>query len=278
MRSCPARMGDWPSCAAPGASTCSAEDPSPARRPNRPWCARVARNAASRSCPAIAWGRRTRSCTCPKRTDGSRSRASSWSPRSARGPAVPTSPITSSSGSRPRRRGRGSLTRVIAGRWSAGSRNRPARMPEVRTEEGMPVGKKGKGKRGLSSAFNHFAKHVSRWSGRPATFVGAVVVILAWGVTGPIFHFSDTWQLVINTTTTIVTFLMVFLIQNQQTRDTEALQVKLDELLRVSTGQNVLMDLEELDEDELETIRQEYLALAKKARDEQEERRTARKS
>ena len=142
----------------------------------------------------------------------------------------------------------------------------------------MPVGQKGKGKRGRSSAFNHFAKHVSRWSGRPATFVGAVVVILAWGVTGPIFHFSDTWQLVINTTTTIVTFLMVFLIQNQQTRDTEALQVKLDELLRVSTGQNVLMDLEELDEDELETIRQEYLALAKKARDEQEERRTARKS
>jgi len=101
---------------------------------------------------------------------------------------------------------------------------------------------------------------------------------VAWAVSGPIFHFSDTWQLVINTSTTIVTFLMVFLIQNQQTRDTEALQVKLDELLRVGTGQNVLMDLEELDEDELETIRQEYLALAKKAREEQIERRTDRKS
>jgi low affinity Fe/Cu permease len=142
----------------------------------------------------------------------------------------------------------------------------------------MAVRREGKRKRGLSSAFNHFAKHVARWSGRPAVFVCALGLIVAWAVSGPIFHFSDTWQLVINTSTTIVTFLMVFLIQNQQTRDTEALQVKLDELLRVGTGQNVLMDLEELDEDELETIRQEYLALAKKAREEQIERRTDRKS
>jgi low affinity Fe/Cu permease len=148
----------------------------------------------------------------------------------------------------------------------------------VPTEERVPIRRKGKRKRGLSSAFNHFAKLVSHWSGRPAAFVGAMALIALWAITGPVFHFSDTWQLVINTTTTIVTFLMVFVIQNQQMRDTEALQVKLDELLRVSTGQNVLMDLEELDEDELESIRQGYLALAKKAREELEERGTARKS
>ena len=124
-----------------------------------------------------------------------------------------------------------------------------------------------------TSWFNQVAKKVSRWSGRPMAFGLAMAVVAVWATTGPIFRYSDTWQLVINTGTTIVTFLMVFLIQNQQTRDTEALQVKLDELLRVGTGQNVLMDLEELDEDELEKIREEYLALAKKAREEVEERR-----
>ena len=124
-----------------------------------------------------------------------------------------------------------------------------------------------------TSWFTQFAKRSSYLSGRPAAFLGAFVVILVWAATGPLFDYSDTWQLVINTGTTIITFLMVFLIQNTQTRDTEALQVKLDELLRVGTGQNVLMDLEELDEEELETIRAEYLALAKKARDEVEQRR-----
>jgi low affinity Fe/Cu permease len=126
--------------------------------------------------------------------------------------------------------------------------------------------------------FTHFAKTASRWAGRPAAFIGAVLIIVAWAATGPIFHYSDTWQLVINTGTTVITFLMVFLIQHTQTRDTEALQVKLDELLRVGTGQNVLMDLEELDEAELEAIREEYLALAKKAREEQLERRSAKKT
>jgi len=124
-----------------------------------------------------------------------------------------------------------------------------------------------------TSWFTQFAKRSSFLSGRPVAFLGAVVVILVWAATGPLFDYSDTWQLVINTGTTIVTFLMVFLIQNTQTRDTEALQVKLDELLRVGTGQNVLMDLEELDEKELETIRQGYLELAAKARAEQLERR-----
>ncbi len=95
----------------------------------------------------------------------------------------------------------------------------------------------------------------------------AVLVILVWIVTGPVFHFSDTWQLVINTGTTIVTFLMVFLIQNTQNRDTEAIQVKLDELIRATKGaHNALLDLEELEEDSLETFRKRYEALAAAAR------------
>jgi low affinity Fe/Cu permease len=117
------------------------------------------------------------------------------------------------------------------------------------------------------SWFTRFAKWTARVAGRPATFALAVTVILAWAVTGPLFGFSDTWQLVINTGTTIVTFLMVFLIQNTQNRDTEALHVKLDELIRASRGaHNALLDLEELDEEELDRIRGDYEALAEKAR------------
>ncbi len=101
------------------------------------------------------------------------------------------------------------------------------------------------------------------------TFTLAVAVIAVWLVTGPIFHFSDTWQLVINTGTTIVTFLMVFLIQNTQNRDTEAIQVKLDELIRVTKGaHNALLDIEEIEEDELDAFRARYQMLAKAAREE----------
>jgi low affinity Fe/Cu permease len=118
------------------------------------------------------------------------------------------------------------------------------------------------------SWFTRIAKWASRTAGRPGTFAVAVGVILLWAITGPIFQFSDTWQLVINTTTTIITFLMVFLIQNTQNRDTEALQIKLDELIRsMETAHTVLLDLEELDEDELNRIRKDYLALARKARE-----------
>jgi low affinity Fe/Cu permease len=111
------------------------------------------------------------------------------------------------------------------------------------------------------------AKQASRFCGRPSTFLLAVLVIAAWLISGPLFGFSDTWQLVINTSTTIVTFLMVFLIQNTQNRDTEAIQVKLDELIRATKGaHNALLDLEELDEDVILEFRKRYENLASAAR------------
>ena len=104
-------------------------------------------------------------------------------------------------------------------------------------------------------------------SGKPAAFVLAVTVILAWAITGPLFGFSDTWQLVINTGTTIVTFLMVFLIQNTQNRDSEAIQIKLDELIRAAKGaKNALLDLEELEDEELDRIHHQYELMAEHAR------------
>ena len=116
-------------------------------------------------------------------------------------------------------------------------------------------------------AFVRLAKASSRFTGRPLCFALALGVVVVWAVTGPLFHFSDTWQLVINTGTTIVTFLMVFLIQNTQNRDTEAMQIKLDELIRVSRdAHNALLDLEELEDHELESFRSRYIALAKRAR------------
>ena len=119
-----------------------------------------------------------------------------------------------------------------------------------------------------SSWVTRFAKATSRLAGRPLTFAVAVAVILAWLVTGPFFRYSDTWQLAINTGTTIVTFLMVFLIQNTQNRDAEAVQVKLDELLRATAGaHNALLDLEELEEQELDKIRATYTRLARTARE-----------
>ena len=108
---------------------------------------------------------------------------------------------------------------------------------------------------------------MSRVCGRPQTFALATAVILAWILTGPIFGFSDTWQLVINTGTTIVTFLMVLLIQNTQNRDTQAIQIKLDELIRATKGaHNALLDLEELQDSNLEKFRERYETLAKSAR------------
>jgi low affinity Fe/Cu permease len=117
------------------------------------------------------------------------------------------------------------------------------------------------------SLFVCFAQWTAHSAGRPLAFILAVLTILVWAVSGPLFGFSDTWQLVINTGTTIVTFLMVFLIQNTQNRDSEAIQVKLDELIRVTSGAHVaLLDLEELEDKELDEIRKEYQELAKRAR------------
>jgi len=104
--------------------------------------------------------------------------------------------------------------------------------------------------------FGEAANRTSLAAGRATTFILAVLVIVVWAVTGPIFGFSDTWQLVINTGTTIITFLMVFLIQNSQNRDAAAIQVKLDELIRVSTAQNSFVGIEHLTDEELEEIRE----------------------
>jgi low affinity Fe/Cu permease len=118
------------------------------------------------------------------------------------------------------------------------------------------------------SWFNRFAKWAARATGHPLAFLLAVCVIVIWALTGPIFGFDDTWQLVINTGTTIVTFLMVFLIQNSQNRDGAALQIKLDELIRALEGaQNALLDLEELEDKDLEIMRQRYEKLASEARE-----------
>jgi low affinity Fe/Cu permease len=119
-----------------------------------------------------------------------------------------------------------------------------------------------------SSLFRHFAARTSSAAGKPATFIVAVLIVVVWAATGPIFHFNDTWQLVINTGTTIVTFLMVFLIQNTQNRDGAAVQIKLDELIRSSRAHNALLNLEELDEETLERIRRHYCRLAEKGRGE----------
>ncbi|MDR3611048.1 MAG: low affinity iron permease family protein [Ignavibacteriaceae bacterium] len=119
-----------------------------------------------------------------------------------------------------------------------------------------------------TNVYARFSKSASHFCGRPRTFMMAVALILFWVVTGPVFKFSDTWQLVINTGTTIITFLMVFLIQNTQNRDTEAIQIKLDELIRATKGaHNALLDLEELEDKSLMDFRQKYQSLAASARE-----------
>jgi low affinity Fe/Cu permease len=118
------------------------------------------------------------------------------------------------------------------------------------------------------SWYSALAKRAAHVCGRPATFAVAAAIIVLWLVTGPLFGFSDTWQLVINTGTTIITFLMVFLIQNTQNRDTEAIHLKLDELIRATSGaHNALLELEELEEGDLDAFKRRYLALAIGARE-----------
>ncbi len=123
---------------------------------------------------------------------------------------------------------------------------------------------------------SRFARWTSRTVGHASAFVAAVLVVLTWAATGPYFHFSDTWQLVINTGTTVITFLMVFLIQQTQNRDSEAMHVKLDEIIRALKGaHNDLLDIEELTEAELDALRATYAVLARRARHNRD-RRAAR--
>lgn len=120
----------------------------------------------------------------------------------------------------------------------------------------------------MNKLFSKFARYVARITGQPLTFTLACTVVAVWLFTGPFFLFSDTWQLVINTGTTIVTFLMVFLIQNTQNRDGEAIQIKLDELIRAHQGaHDALLDLEELTDAQLFHIKEKYEKLAREARD-----------
>lgn len=115
--------------------------------------------------------------------------------------------------------------------------------------------------------YSRLTRDSARLTGKPGTFILAVAVILGWGITGPLFKFSDTWQLVINTGTTIITFLMVFLIQTTQNRDTQAIQIKLDELIRATQGaHNLLLDLEDVDENTLDEFKRKYAGFATAAR------------
>jgi low affinity Fe/Cu permease len=118
-----------------------------------------------------------------------------------------------------------------------------------------------------TSRFSRFARWASHAAGRPAAFIVAAVIVVLWATSGPIFHFSDTWQLVINTGTTIITFLMVFLIQSTQNRDSEAVQLKLDELIRAIEGaRNALLILEDLEQEDLDKLRADYRKLAEESR------------
>lgn len=120
-----------------------------------------------------------------------------------------------------------------------------------------------------SAWYSRFAKSSAHFCGRPRVFTLAIIIVAVWAISGPAFSFSNTWQLVINTLTTTVTFLMVFLIQNTQNRDTEAMQIKLDELIRATRGaHNILLDLEELEEETLDAFKAKYQALAAAARSE----------
>ena len=118
------------------------------------------------------------------------------------------------------------------------------------------------------SFFTALAQLISSWSGKPPTFITALALIVVWGLSGPAFGFSETWQLIVNTSTTIITFLMVFVIQNSQNRDTAAMQIKLDELIAKLEGpREELLDLEELDQGKLEAMRKEFCVRAQRARE-----------
>ncbi len=131
----------------------------------------------------------------------------------------------------------------------------------------------------LSTLFCHISKITSLYTGRPASFMIAVTIIVVWGMSGPFFNWSDTWQLVINTGTTIVTFLMVFLIQNTQNRESEAVQLKLDELIRTNKrARNRLLAMEDMSEEQLDRIKKGFMALYKQTRKPRKKRAVSKRS
>jgi len=120
-----------------------------------------------------------------------------------------------------------------------------------------------------ASIFTRFARTAAKITGKPATFLFAFVAVILWAISGPLFDFSDTWQLVINTSTTIITFLMVFLIQNSQNSDTQAIHIKLDEIiLCLDSARNKMLDMEEMDDAELDKVKESFQKEARRARDE----------
>ena len=150
-------------------------------------------------------------------------------------------------------------------------KNKENRNPVKKTKNENPI-KKSKGSK-LTLFFNRFSASVTRITGGVYAFIIAIVIVLVWAITGPLFNFSDTWQLVINTGTTIVTFLMVFVIQHSQNKDTIALQLKLDELIAASRASNKLIDVEDLTDEELEKIKKFYADLSNVAKKEKENKR-----
>ena len=127
----------------------------------------------------------------------------------------------------------------------------------------------------MINLFSRFARTASGWFAHPIAFALAILFVIGWAVLGPVFHFSDTWQLVINTSTTILTFLMVFLVQNAQNRDARAMQLKLDELLRAATdARNEMIDLEDLTEEQLQVYCKEFQSMHQRYQQALETRRT----
>jgi low affinity Fe/Cu permease len=134
--------------------------------------------------------------------------------------------------------------------------------PHGRSHSSLPGGCMQKPQQSPSDVFHNFAKKLAGAVGSPWAFIGSLLIVGIWSVTGPVFNYSNTWQLIINTATTIVTFLMVFLIQNTQNRDAKALHLKLDELIRSIKGaRNALIDLEEMSEEELEQLQRQFVKL-----------------
>ncbi|ARP91462.1 hypothetical protein CAL14_15195 [Bordetella genomosp. 9] len=158
-------------------------------------------------------------------------------------------------------------------RRHGGTSTRPTSFFSGKPGRSKPSGKPPRNGAGFRSAFDHFASKVTQWTGSPFAFGLATGAVLVWLICGPVFHYSETWQLVINTGTTIVTFLMVFLIQQSQNKDSHALHLKLDELLcALEDADSSLVDIEDMDEEEIKQVAKRYQDLAERARSASQEK------